>query len=51
MATDERLELLRMVPLFKGLGPPEIERLGELAEEFDVPDGQVLTRQGETGGW
>jgi hypothetical protein len=31
MATDDRLELLRRVPLFSGLGPAEIERLGELA--------------------
>jgi len=49
MATDERLELLRRVPLFNGLGRREIERLGELADEIDVPDGQVLTRQGESG--
>ena len=49
MVTDQRLELLRRVPLFKGLGPREIERLGELADEIDVPDGQILTRQGEAG--
>jgi putative iron-dependent peroxidase len=49
MAIDDRLELLRSVPLFSGLRGPEIERLGELATEIDVPDGQVLTRQGESG--
>jgi putative iron-dependent peroxidase len=49
MATDDRLELLRGVPLFSGLGDHEIERLAELADEIDVPDGQVLTRQGESG--
>jgi putative iron-dependent peroxidase len=49
MAIDDRLELLRKVPLFSGLGRPELQRLGELANEIDVPDGQVLTRQGESG--
>jgi putative iron-dependent peroxidase len=49
MATDERHALLRRVPLFRGLGRREIERLGELADEIDVPDGQILTRQGESG--
>ncbi len=49
MAMSERLELLRSVPLFTGLGRREIERVGELADEIDVPDGQVLTRQGEPG--
>ncbi len=49
MATDDRLALLRSVPLFRGLGRREIERLGELADEIDVPDAQVLTRQGESG--
>lgn len=49
MAPGDRLELLRSVPLFSGLGQSEIERLGQLANEIDVPDGQVLTRQGESG--
>src|SRR5258708_35380152 len=49
MATDDRHALLRKVPLFSGLGPSEIERVAELAKEIDVPDGQVLTRQGESG--
>jgi putative iron-dependent peroxidase len=49
MTIDDRLELLRKVPLFSGLGRSEIERLGALANEIDVPDGKILTRQGESG--
>jgi porphyrinogen peroxidase len=49
MATTDRHALLRQVPLFSGLGPSEIERVAELATEIDVPDGKVLTRQGESG--
>jgi putative iron-dependent peroxidase len=49
MATDDRLELLRSVPLFSRLRRREIERLVELADEIEVPDGQMLTRQGELG--
>jgi CRP-like cAMP-binding protein len=47
---DEKLEKLRQVPLFSHLGRRETERLSMLADELDVPDGQVLTRQGASGG-
>ncbi len=50
MARDEKLEKLRQVPLFAHLGKRETERLSMLADELDVPDGQVLTRQGGSGG-
>jgi CRP/FNR family transcriptional regulator, cyclic AMP receptor protein len=49
MAADEKLEQLRRVPLFAALGRRELEELGSLADEIDVTDGRVLTRQGETG--
>jgi putative iron-dependent peroxidase len=49
MATTEKLELLRKVPLFSHLRPPEFERLLELANEIDVADGQIFIRQGESG--
>jgi putative iron-dependent peroxidase len=49
VARTENLDLLRSVPLFSGLRRREMERLVELANEIDVPDGQVLTRQGESG--
>lgn len=46
---DEKVEQLRRVPLFEGLGKRELEELGTLADEVDVADGRVLTREGETG--
>ena len=46
---DEKLELLKRVPLLHGLGRREIEEVGRLAEEVDVPAGKVLMREGETG--
>ncbi len=49
MATDEKLEQLKRVPLFAGLSGRDLQELGTLADEVDVVDGRVLTRQGETG--
>jgi CRP-like cAMP-binding protein len=49
VARPETFELLRKVPLFSRLGRPEIERVVERATEIEVPDGQVLTRQGTSG--
>jgi putative iron-dependent peroxidase len=49
VARPETFELLRKVPLFSRLRRPEIERLIERATEIEVADGQILTRQGETG--
>lgn len=49
MSRDEKLDLLRSVPLFVGLGRSQIERLGMLTEEVELPAGRVLMRQGERG--
>jgi CRP-like cAMP-binding protein len=49
MPTDPKLELLRQVPLFNRLGKRDLEQLGALADEIDVPNDKVLMRQGETG--
>jgi CRP-like cAMP-binding protein len=49
MATDPKLKLLSEVPLFQRLGKKELQRLGQLADEVDVPAGKVLMRQGEQG--
>ena len=49
MATDEKLEQLRRVPLFAALSGRDLQEFGTLADEVDVLDGRVLTRQGETG--
>ena len=46
---DQKLELLRRVPLFAGLNRRELERIGTLADEIDIPDGYALTREGARG--
>ena len=48
MASDDtKLELLRRVPLFAGCGRDALRRIGQLADEVDVPDGYTLMRQGD----
>lgn len=49
MARDEKLDLLKRVPLFRNCGRREIERVGMLADEVDLPKGRVLMSQGERG--
>jgi CRP-like cAMP-binding protein len=47
--TDQKLQLLKGVPLLAGLGKHEIEEVGRLAEEVDVGPGHVLMREGSSG--
>jgi CRP-like cAMP-binding protein len=49
VARDEKLDLLHRIPLFSGFNRHRLERLGQLADEVDVPAGKVLMRQGDTG--
>jgi CRP/FNR family cyclic AMP-dependent transcriptional regulator len=49
VARDEKLDLLRRIPLFSGFDKRRLERLGMLADEVDVPAGKPLMRQGEIG--
>jgi CRP-like cAMP-binding protein len=46
---DHKLQLLKQVPLFQDLSKHDLEQVGQLAEEVDVPAGQVLTREGAPG--
>ena len=48
MAGDEKLKLLKTVPLFASCDAREVERLGMLIEEVDLPAGRVLFNQGDT---
>jgi CRP/FNR family transcriptional regulator, cyclic AMP receptor protein len=43
------VDFLRRVPLFAGLGTPELEGLAGLLKEHTFPAGAVVTRQGERG--
>jgi CRP-like cAMP-binding protein len=45
---DEKLALLKTIPMFAASTDREIERLGMLAEEVDLPAGRVLFNQGDT---
>lgn len=48
-AKDEKLDLLKSIPLFAGFGKRELVRLGMLTDFIDLPAGRVLMRQGEPG--
>jgi CRP/FNR family cyclic AMP-dependent transcriptional regulator len=46
---DGKMERLRNVSLFAACSKRELARIASLADEIDVPEGRVLTRQGEPG--
>jgi CRP/FNR family cyclic AMP-dependent transcriptional regulator len=49
MAADGKVEALRSVSLFSALRQRELEQVAQLADEVDLPAGQVLMREGESG--
>ena len=49
MPRDPKLDLLARVPLFSGLGRRELEEVGALADEVDLPACRALTHEGQTG--
>lgn len=44
---DAKVELLRKVPLFRGLSGSELRKIAAVAAEYDIREGRVLTREGE----
>lgn len=46
---DAKIELLKKVPLFAGCTKDELRRLAGIADELDVRQGTVLTREGTVG--
>ena len=46
---DPKVELLKAIPLFSGLGGRELDRIAQLMDEVDVASGTVLMRQGQQG--
>jgi len=46
---DSKLDHLKSIPIFAGLGGRQLERIAQLMDEVDVPAGKVLMRQGELG--
>jgi CRP-like cAMP-binding protein len=50
-SADQKLELLRRVPLFASLASEELEAIGGIAEERDVAAGTALTHEGRHEGY
>jgi CRP-like cAMP-binding protein len=48
---DQNLELLERVPLFAGVSRDELEAIGRIANEMDVPAGTALTHEGRHEGY
>jgi CRP-like cAMP-binding protein len=46
---DAKLELLRRVPLFAGCSHAELEQIGAVADELDLPAGDLLIEEGRRG--
>jgi CRP-like cAMP-binding protein len=47
--SDPKRDLLRSIPLFARAKPRELERIGRLADEVEMPAGRVLMREGDRG--
>jgi CRP-like cAMP-binding protein len=43
---DAKIDLLKSVPLFAGCSKGELRRLGTIADEIELREGTVLTREG-----
>lgn len=46
---DAKVKLISKVPLFGGLSKQQLGQLATIADEIDLKQGKVLTREGERG--
>jgi CRP-like cAMP-binding protein len=46
---NAKVDLLRSVPLFAALSKRDLERLGAIADEIDLPEGRTLIKEGGRG--
>ena len=46
---DAKIELLKKVPLFAGCTKGELRQLASIADEIELREGTVLTREGRIG--
>ncbi len=46
---DEKVRLISRVPLFEACSQPELARVATITVQVDVPEGEVLIREGEPG--
>ena len=49
LRSDAKIKLLKTVPLFAGCSKSELRELAKTADELDLREGTVLTREGRTG--
>jgi CRP-like cAMP-binding protein len=46
---DRKVELISQVPLFSRCSKHELQEIASAADEIDLPEGKVLTREGDRG--
>jgi CRP/FNR family cyclic AMP-dependent transcriptional regulator len=46
---NEKVELIKKVPLFAGCSKGELEQIAQIADEIDLPEGKEMTREGSRG--
>jgi CRP-like cAMP-binding protein len=46
---DAKIEQMRRVPLFSSCTKRELAEIASIADEIDLPEGRVLTREGQPG--
>ena len=46
---DAKVELIKKVPLFARCSKHDLEEIALIADEIDLPEGRVLTREGDRG--
>lgn len=49
LGNNAKVDLLKRVPLFGGCSKKELEALAVIADEIDLREGSVLTREGQPG--
>jgi len=49
LGSNAKIDLLKRVPLFAGCSKKELEALAGIADEIDLQEGSVLTREGQPG--
>lgn len=46
---NEKVELIKKVPLFAGCSKGELEQIAHIADEIDLSEGKEMTQQGSRG--
>jgi CRP/FNR family transcriptional regulator, cyclic AMP receptor protein len=47
---DTKRDLLKSISIFSACGPNDLAELGQLLDEVDIPDGKLITREGDSAG-